>query len=210
MYGVPGSVPYLDPGEIRPRRRWYVIAALVAVVSAVVGGTVLVTGFWKAFPEVKAQSLDGSRAVAPLTADRTWGLWIATNRPVPVEVGCTVTDAGGAPVAIHRPSGETTFSRDGDEWAALYVFDVPRDGTYEFVCDDRDASTRYMYAVARYLDLDSVSGPVTVFALLLLGGFAAGGGMAIAVTVRRGRHRRSLLAWRAQTQPPYPPFPSAD
>lgn len=203
MYGVPGSAPYVDSRELRPRRIWYLIAGLISLVGVISGLVVFLVILQGTIPEVKARFTDGEPADVVLSGGETWAIYMDTANP-DFAANCVVLDSAGSPIATSRPSASKTFSRGPEEWVAIYTFAVPRSGTYRFNCSHGAAKT-HTYAVAKDLDVSAMVKSLAAFFLLPFAGLVAGAVIATVVGSRRSKHRKTLLAWRAQPPPPYYP-----
>ena len=178
--------PLVDPRQLRPRRAWYAVAGVIALVGVLAGVALLVLavqGFRSlssAFPEPIAEFGGTEAATVQLTAAKHWAVFMAGPSVPPVSrtpstptasaptvsARCTGRGIDGGTVDLTKPSYRYTSSAaDGGTWYLVYEVKVSQDGRYEFSCtpDDSQAGSD-RYAVGESPDVEG-------FVATMLGGF---------------------------------------
>ena len=213
-------MPSIDPSELRPARRWYWIAGIIAaagIVIGVAGGVVLfVYGTTSMIPD-RLTGLSGTGTASGnvrLTAGQDWAVFATSDASW--EVTCTVQGSSGNGT-VTDPDETANFTSDGGTWWEVARIRVTADGTYRVGCAPKQDGTSMEAQSARYMVGEAPS--LGAFFGGLFGGFAVLFGVPfIAVViaavicmvtgVRRGGHRKRLLAERyGPPRPPYPMYP---
>jgi serine/threonine protein kinase len=178
----------VDAADLRPRRLWFVVAALIlaagiatcVVLLANLGGTGEPTRTFAA----------NETATVRLTRDSRPGFY-ATAIGSPAG-RCFARDATGRQIWAKPNSGTESVTIDDTQWYVLSHLDLPADGTYQVGCTGANADARYGVGT-----LPEAVTLITTFSIAILVPLAAGAAaiaITIAVAVRRGSHRRRLLA----------------
>lgn len=212
--------PAIDPAELRPRKRGYWIAGIIAAVGILIG----VAGGAGLFVFAASSATPGTRiplggtgtatGSARLTSDRQWAVYSTSDASW--DVRCTAT-SGTAKATVTDPSDDTDFSYHGRTWYKVAQVSIPADGTYAFTCTpSRYATAAEGLATAQYFVGDAAS--ARTFITGIFGGFAVLFGVpfiailvaviiAVVTAVRRGNHKKRLIAERYG--PPYGQTPYA-
>jgi ABC-type antimicrobial peptide transport system permease subunit len=215
----------VDPSELRPRRKWFWIAGIVAGVGILVGlgGGIglFVYGATSVMPDTRT-TLQGTGTAAGgvrLTAGRDWAVFSTTDSSW--EVKCAATGPGGRAASVTDPNETMNFTHDGATWHEVARVKAPVDGTYQMRCAPTGFQPTADMASARYMVGEAPS--LGAFFGGLFGGFAVLFGVpfvavlaaviiSVVTGVRRGNHRKRLLAERSggygPPGPPPPPYPA--
>lgn len=203
--------PRIDPSELRPKRRWYVVAVVIGavVVLAGVGGFVygVVTaatagGIGERFPVGETATV----RLAPQPQPAIYVSELDDGHAPSTE--CTVTSTTGDEVRVTRPSFAFTYTRGGTTWHLRYLVHAPAPGEYRVSCRPTSGNVSTEHAMGQAPRTEQFFGGLfgglaSLFVLPAIG-LAVGGTLAIVVGTRRSNHRRRLQAARAQSGP-YPP-----
>ncbi|MGW5738761.1 MULTISPECIES: hypothetical protein [Streptomyces] len=193
-YGPPpGPPPRIDAGQLRPRRRWFVLAGVIAAVCVGIGvasflltltSTVDSVDDDKAFPSGRSVTL----RIGP---DDDAAIYVRS--PFVARAHCEVVSApAGSEPRVTVPGSTFTVTKGSSEWQRAFVLKTDTDADYRVRCDDpRGVLT---FAPGDDADLASFVGGIVVTVVVPVLGLLAGSGIAIIVGVRRGRHRRWLEA----------------
>ncbi|MEV8317373.1 hypothetical protein AB0Q95_24705 [Streptomyces sp. NPDC059900] len=193
-YGPPpGPPPRIDAGELRPRRRWFVVAGLIAAVCVGIGIASFVMTLTSTVDSVDDTEAFASGRSVTLRIGPEDDAAIYVRSPFLASAHCEVVSgpAGSVP-RVTTPDSTFTVTKGSVEWQRVFVLEADTTGDYGVRCDDpRGALT---FAPGDDADLASFVGGIVVTVVVPLLGLLAGAGIAIIVGVRRGRHRRWLEA----------------
>jgi hypothetical protein len=195
--------PPVDPSVLRPRRRWYAIAAIIGVVLAGLGTAGLVIGILTAVRAIDtgAAFASGSSATVTYSAGDNGGIYESTPGGSAQDFSCQVGGPSGA-VPLAQPGGTFSTTQNGRTWVEIAVWSVPQAGAYRVHCtsDIPHEFSAGRAASARALLSGILGGMISFFAL-------GGGGITVAlvivivVAVRRRRHRERLQEYRRPGMP---------
>jgi hypothetical protein len=178
---------------LRPRRRWYAVAAAIAVAGVLVGVLVLVARVrvWiDEFPDLGEHHRSGQPIPVELRAGEPVVLY--TSPTDPVVLSCT-GEVGGAGVTVTEVSYTFTFFSGQRSWAAHSEITSDRAGTGSVTCTGSAAVT---LAVGEVPDngrlLRILGGGIALGAVPAVLGVAGGAVLAVRVARRRRAHRRAL------------------
>lgn len=193
--------PLIDPSELRPRRRWFVVAGAVAATGVVAGVLVFALGIValvKGIPDLGQRFGNGEPVTVRMSAGETRTIYGTGNT---FDVECFSSRASEGRVTVSRGAYAFSFSSGGPTWHALYEVSVIRPGSYTLVCNGNDS----MFAIGDPPNIGRFFGAIfgSILALVGLPGMGVLGGaiIAIVVGVRRNGHRKRLLAERTAWQP---------
>lgn len=194
--GAMAAAPMIvDPGQIRPRRRWYwlVLVPLLAIFAWVAVVLLLVDGVVNSFQRVPAQgtgevSLRSGQYLIYYEAPP--GRFIGPASAGHVDM--RPLSASGAVGSITGYSSSLTYSLGSHHGVAVLVVQIARPGRFLV----RATSSPAVHG-ARLAIGPSINGWILVGVLPALGLMLAGVAIVIVIAVRRRNHRRAILA-----QPP--------
>lgn len=204
----------VDPAEVRPRRKWFWIAGIIAGVGIIVGvgGGVglFVFGATSMTPDTRT-TLSGSGTATGsvrLTADAEWAIFSTTDASWDVQCAAS---AGGDQATVTAPDETVTFTTGGSTWHEVARVKAPSDGAYAFTCRPVSGDPGSDASGARYLVGEAPE--LGAFFGGLFGGFALLFGVpfvavlaaviiSVVTGVRRSDHRRRLIMERGGYRPP--------
>lgn len=171
----------VPPSDLRPRRRWYAIAAILPLLGLAGFVLALVLAVRGATDDV--EPLPDGRGAVVLEAGEERGLYAGGGRPTPTS--CLVLGPGESRTQV-LGLGSASFSVDGRD--ALGRFSAGPAGTYRITCDTDDGLD---YAVGPEPDAWALLGSVGLaFALAGLGLVAGLGALLTVFFMRRADRRR--------------------
>ncbi|MFG2501518.1 hypothetical protein ACGFSB_25320 [Streptomyces sp. NPDC048441] len=193
-YGPPpGPPPRIDTRQLRPRRRWFVVAGVIAAVCVGIGIASFVLTLTSAVDSVDDGKAFTSGQSVTLRIGPDDDAAIYVHGPFVTRAHCEI--ASGPPDSAPRvttPDSSFTVTRGSVEWERVFVIKTDTAADYRVLCDDpRGALT---FAPGDDADFASFVGGILVTVVVPLVGLLAATGVAIIVGVRRGRHRRWLEA----------------
>jgi hypothetical protein len=207
------SPPQIDPRDLRPGRGWFVAAGVIALVFILIGAGGFAWGLVTAMGEVKmGQRFDAGETVTVrmLPDPKTAVFARAGASGLRPDAECTVTSAGGQTVPVTAPSGTFTSTINGVTWHEIYVVEVTDPGDYRVTCESTQTSG---FATGKAPELGKfvggIAGGIAALFVLSFVGMAIGAIIAIVTGVKRGNHRKRLLAERygRPQQPGWPQQP---
>lgn len=209
-YGPPpGPPPPIDAGQLRPRRRWFVVAGVIAAICVGIGIASFVLTLTSAVDSVDDGRAFESGQSVTLRIGPDDDAAIYVRSPFVARAHCKVVSgpSGSAP-RVTTPDGTFTVSKGSAEWERVFVLKTDTDADYRVTCDDpRGVLT---FAPGDDADFASFVGGIVVTVVVPALGLLAASGIAIIVGVRRGRHRRWLeaQAYYGYRGPPHPGGPA--
>jgi hypothetical protein len=131
----------VDPGQVRPRRIWYAVAAVFAgvgiaggVVFAVLAGAGL-NAVAKGLPAITDTFDSSTPKTVELTADKHWAVYVVgspdTDRPA---VTCSGKAVELGSIDLSPVSYTFRMTESGDTWYQEYEVTVTQDGSYQLTC----------------------------------------------------------------------------
>ncbi|MQA85954.1 MAG: hypothetical protein GEV03_15335 [Streptosporangiales bacterium] len=206
----------VDPAELRPRRRWYVVAGAIAGVLVLAGVGGFAYGLATAVTEgdLGKRFRAGETVTVRLAPEPQPAIYVAESEGPAPDAECAVTSTSGGNARVSRPDYAFEVTRDGVSWDLRYVIDVTAAGNYQVVCRPSAGDVAATYRIgeaprmARFFG-GLFGGLASLFVLPAIG-VLAGGVMVAVVAIRRNDHRRRLQADRSGgPSPGYPPQPPA-
>ncbi|MEV0398459.1 hypothetical protein [Actinoallomurus sp. NPDC050550] len=177
----PGTPNVIDPAEVRPRRVWFVVAALCIVLGVALGAVMLVFGITTGAGSRDKRFGAGETVTVSLKPDAA----IYVPEESYSGVNCRVASASGQTVSVTSPGYRFTTSSNGESWRVVRLVHVPAAGEYRVTCDGVGG----LYAVGQAPRPSRfVIGILSAIGFFMVGIF---GGVAtiIVVAVRRNRYR---------------------
>ncbi|MFI5959828.1 hypothetical protein [Cryptosporangium sp. NPDC051539] len=175
----------VDTRRLRPRRSWYAVAVLIAVLFTAAGIGAFVFGIvsaTKSIPDFTRTVQSGQVDLQP----GVYGIFV----PEGSSTACTYDEG----VTATTPGGQITFSRNGGSWTWVSTITVDTAGNYAINCDAGQ------YALGGKPELGTFAGGIAGGVAALAGlpclGITIGGIIALVVGLRRSSHKRRL-----QTRP---------
>jgi hypothetical protein len=196
---------------LRPRRIWYLVAALLGLVLAGVG-----TGFVVVTVKNTLDSVDTARSFSSGEA-RTFGFVQGKTKAIYVSqsgegrVDCRIP--GMQSGAITQPDSTFRITRGSRTWERVFEVKPGSSGDYTLTCtSERPAE----FALGDEPKVGATIGGIAAGVGCFLAAFAATVTIVVVTAVRRSRHRRRLTAawapppqWGARPPPsgpaPWPP-----
>jgi hypothetical protein len=208
----------VDPGRVRPGRKWYWIGALVGLLIIVAGPAIFYLTTLSAIPALVAELESGTPTTVTLSTGKKWAVYV--DNPAP-ETGsipgqCEGKGVNGGNVTFDSFAfGTFTLTKDGHTWQRQLLFQVDKDGPYSITCTASDNQPR-RYAIGEDPEVGNFlaktfGGLAAVLGLACVGLTFAGVFIAVVAT-RRSRHRKQLQAQAAgaygvHPTPPYQGYP---
>ncbi|QKW28943.1 serine/arginine repetitive matrix protein 2 [Streptomyces seoulensis] len=219
-YGAPPPPPPGIPAkDLRPRRLWYVVAALLGVVLAGVGGVLLVTAAKDAIDSVDAAHsfAGGESATYRFVQGETKAVYVSQTGRGHVECRIPGMRSG----AMTRPDSTFRITAGGRTWERVFEVNPGGTGDYALTCT---AQRPAEFALGDTPEVGATIGGIAAGVGCFVAALAATVTIVVVTAVRRGRHRRRLAAapagppqwggpppWGGQPQrggpPPYNPAP---
>ncbi len=215
MTAAPSSFVIDEP--LRPRWWWYLVAAIVAIggiVFAIYDGVQgfqgishkVSTGFARvAAPGEGTVHIDhaGSQSVFYEYKSTLDGEHF--DAPKGVHFRLRVTDPDGNDVHLDNPTGEMTYTFNGNAGSRVFKFDAPEAGDYKVqsVLEPGESpDTRFVLAFG-YLDVSRLVGTILSVVLPLIGGFVLALVIFLVTLIRRGRAESARSFTPPGVQPPF-------
>jgi len=210
--------PAIDPSELRPGKRGYWIAGIIAglgILIGVAGGFGLIAyGASMAEPDTKIMLSGTGSATGSvrLTADQKWAVFSTTDSSWDIQ--CTAR-SGSTAASVTDPDSEANFTSGGTTWYQVAQVTAPADGTYAFTCGPAPDAIGNDAGSARYFvgeasTLGQLFGTLFAAFGVLFGvpfiAIVAAVIIGVVTGVKRGNHRKRLMAER-YGPPPGPPGP---
>jgi hypothetical protein len=193
---TPSHTATIDRAQLRPRRWWYMVAGLIAVLGTLVGAGGFALGLFTAVGEGHlGRTFGAGQPVSVrLQTDPLPAIFVREARNLSTfSTRCAVRTDAGRRVPIHEPSYSFTIDRYGAEWRLIYVVNPRQSGGYTITCGG-DGSERF--AVGSNPDMRRFFGGLfgALFAVFIIPsiGIFIGVIIAIVVAVRRADARRRL------------------
>lgn len=179
----------VSAAELRPRRRWYVVALAVFLVCTIAGVAGCVVLFSRVAQGVNLQELRGGSTEITLRADTEKGIY-ATG-PVSSVAAPNCRYHGPGRLHVARANTSETYTSHGTRWVLVGTIRATKSGTYTGTCQQAGATR---IGVGKRLGGVFLTGAGAIGVLVagFFVGLLAGGVIALVVLVRRFGHRRQL------------------
>ncbi|MFG1927645.1 hypothetical protein [Cryptosporangium sp. NPDC048952] len=182
----------VDSRQLRPRRRWYVVAVVIAVLFTAIGiggFAIGVVTAAKSVPDFDGTYTGNQQSSVQLATGRTYALYV----PVDSSQSCVVDDE----VRTVNPPTTFSFTRGGREWVHLKNLTVVTTGSYDVNCSVPT------YAIGPEPELGKLAGGIGGGIAALIGlpciGITIGGIIALVTGLRRSSHKKRLNSLSAPT-----------
>ncbi|MDT0327121.1 hypothetical protein [Nocardiopsis lambiniae] len=189
--------PRVSPSELRPGRFGYWAGGVVMVLGGVAGVVAFVVFLLQAvtLPDFAAQLPgDGEVVFSHTPGEEAADIALYSTSPANGPYECELFTPGGEPTAFTDPE----FHQEDSEWTLVGVASPQEAGEYTLVCEDHPD---HAYAVAPVPEdfgvIEDVVGALASLFLLPLAGLVVGLVLIVSTAVRRGLHKKRLLAERA-------------
>jgi hypothetical protein len=177
----------IDPRQLRPRRRWYGIAVLVAVLFTAGGVGAFTLGLVSAVKSIPqfTYALQGAASDATVELNAgTYGVYVPEAAPTT----CTYGDG----VRSSEPSATLTFTRNGQSWVWVSNITVDARAKYQVSCDSGTFAIGEKPEVGQFAG--GLAGGILALAGLPCIGITIGGIIALVTGLRRSSHKKRLLS----------------
>ncbi|MFE0383238.1 serine/arginine repetitive matrix protein 2 [Streptomyces bungoensis] len=196
-WGTPYGGPPLPPvpaKDLRPRRVWYLVAALVALVLVGAGVVLIVVTVKDTVDAVDAARTfpAGDSRTFHLVQGETKAIYVSPSAAADGVVDCRVPGLGSGSLA--RPSGTFHITVGSRTWDRVFEVRAARSGDYTLTCT---AQRPAEFALGDRPHVATMVGGILTAIGCFLAAFAGGTAITVVTAVRRGRHRRRLTAARA-------------
>lgn len=200
QYGGGPVHPSQIPAEqVRPRRVWYVVAAVVALVLAGAGVVTIVTTVKGAADSVSLDRFpSGSSHTVGLTGGETKAIYV--SQAARGQVNCRSPQM--SPGALTQPDSTFRFTVNSRSWERVFEVKPDRTGEYTLICTSAQQAE---FAVGDKPEVGSFVGRVFATIALFFAAVGAAAAISIVTAVRRSRHRRRLAAAAAPAWGSPPP-----
>ncbi|WP_306367243.1 hypothetical protein [Nocardiopsis sp. CC223A] len=192
----PPTPPRVDPAELRPGRAGYWAGGLAIVLGGIAGIVLFVFFIARAvaLPDLAVEvpgSGEGAFSHTPGTETAIVALYSTSALGSPDD--CGLVAPAGEPVGFSDPG----FTHETAEWTLVGAASPQESGEYTLVCEGaRDASYAVAAVPADFGMAGDIAGALAAFFLIPLAGLALGLILIITTAVRRGKHRKRLIAER--------------
>ncbi|WP_329255967.1 hypothetical protein OG417_15470 [Actinoallomurus sp. NBC_01490] len=186
--------PYPSAAEIRPRRLWFLIAALIVVAGLATAAVIFVRLIVGAGPTRTFGP--GETVTLHLGKDPRPGFYV-TDAGSPDD-RCYTRDSTGRQFTAEPISGTATITENGTRWHVLSHLRLPAGGTYQVTCPRTATNSDARYGIGTPPGAGQMVGSIFAVILIPLATLAIAAVIIIVVAVRRSSNRRRL------TSPPMP------
>ncbi|MEV7156233.1 serine/arginine repetitive matrix protein 2 [Streptomyces misionensis] len=200
--GPPPAPPVIPAKDLRPRRLWYVVAALLGAVLVGTGGTLVVLAIKDTVNSVDTAHTfaGGEPRTFGFTRGKTRAIYVSQSRwghvdcRIPRELADSLT----------KPAGTFRVTHGVRSWDRVLEFTPRTSGDYPVICTSEVPGA--VFALGDKPEVGGMVGGILAAVGCFLTAAVAVPAICIVTAVRRGRHRRRLLA--AATPPMWGPPPS--
>ncbi|NGO69711.1 serine/arginine repetitive matrix protein 2, partial [Streptomyces boncukensis] len=189
--GPPPPPPRIPAKDLRPRRVWYVVAAVLALVLAGAGATVLGLTMKKSVDAIDTDRSfpgGGSRTVS-LTSGETKAIYVSQSGKGRVDCRIPGLPSG----SMTHPDSDFVVSSGSRTWERVFEVKPGSSGEYTLSCTSERKAT---FALGDKPEVGATVAGVVAGIGLLLAALAAVVTISIVTAVRRGRDRtRRTAVW---------------
>lgn len=197
--GAPPAPPVIPAKDLRPRRFWYVVAALLGVVLVGAGVTFIVLTVGNTMRSVDAAHsfAGGDQRTFSFTRGRTRAIYVSPYGRGHVD--CRVPTALAD--SMTQPAGTFRVTRGARSWDRVFEFTPKTTGDYPVSCTSELPAE---FALGDKPEVGDMVGGIFAAIGCFLTAAVAVPVICVVTAVRRGRCRRRLIA--AAPAPPMPPM----
>ena len=192
-YGGPSSPPpSVHAKDLRPRRVWYLVAALSGLVLAAAGAVLIVVTVRDAVDSIDTTRSfsSGESRTLHLTQGKTVVIYM--SQPGHGQVDCRIP--GLAPGSMTEPGGSVRITLGSRTWERVFEVTPDAGGAYTLTCtSERPAE----FAVGDKPHVGAMVGGIVAAIGCFLAAFLVSAAIVVVTAVRRSRHRRRLAAMGA-------------
>ncbi|WP_326808934.1 MULTISPECIES: serine/arginine repetitive matrix protein 2 [unclassified Streptomyces] len=193
--GTPyGGGPPLNPsqvpaGDVRPRRVWYVVAGVLALVLAGAGAAVIVVTVKDTVDSVDTgrSFSGGSSETFSFTEGETKAIYVSQPRKGRVDCRIPKMESG----SMTQPDSTIRITVGSRTWDRVFEVKPADSGDYTLTCISEQQAE---FALGDKPQVGATVGGIFAAIGLFFAATAAAVGISVITAVRRGRHRRRLAA----------------
>ncbi|WP_239502243.1 serine/arginine repetitive matrix protein 2 [Streptomyces qinglanensis] len=204
--GNPGGAAYGGPPprnvpakELRPRRLWYVVAAVLALVLAGSGTAVIVSAVRDTVDSIDTDHTfpSGGSRTFRFTAGETKAIYASVSGRG--RVNCRIPQMQSG--SMKQPDSTFRITSGSRTWERVFEVKPGSSGDYTLTCTS-DRQTEF--ALGDEPRVGTAVGSVLAAIALFLAAVASAVTISVVTAVRRGRHRRRLTMPGPQPYPGHP------
>lgn len=214
----PSSFPPSDASggssKVTPSGLWYVLAGVLAGGAIVACIGLIVASVSQYSDEVDSMDridVPGEAALELEAGEYT--VYYETDNGIYLDpdIDVDITGPDGADVPVTRKADTDAYVTGRHEGEAIYTFDAPEPGTYQFVVGEEEGVTRDRdgnIAVGEGPGILNMVGRIVLGVAIAFVGMVAGIVIVIVVGIKRGKNKRRLNPYTPPPPPPgwgYPP-----
>lgn len=207
----PQQPPRIDPKEIRPGRIGFVVGALILIVGLIGGivGFIISLVSAVSLPELQHRVQESQSVTFELAGAEAVNLGLYSNgNALPND--CVLIDGDGRETGFDSPGYSHNGTLNGESWRLVALQNDMVPGEYTLDCRETGMGTTYALGDIGDGEEGFVRGTLTALAFMIglpVLGLIVGVTIMVVTGVRRGRHRRQLIAERTQGHPGQPGYP---
>ncbi|MFI2204112.1 serine/arginine repetitive matrix protein 2 [Streptomyces sp. NPDC020192] len=204
--GPPPPLPAIPARDLRPRRIWYLVAALLGLVLAGAGIAVIVVTVKNTLDSIDtARSFSsGDSRTFGFVQGKTKAIYVSQSGKGRVE--CRIPELGSG--SMTRPDSTFRITLGSRTWERVFEVKPGSSGAYTLTCTSELPAE---FALGDTPRVGAMAGNIVAGVGCFLAAFAVAVAIIVVTAVRRSRHRRRLVAmWAPPPQwspPPYGPTP---
>jgi hypothetical protein len=188
----------ISSAELRPRRRWLLVAAAILVAGIIATILIVVDLFTGTAP--KRTFAAGETVTINLTRSPRPGFYVSGEQAL-IDQCYARQPVSGQRYPAKPITGTMSITVNGEKWNVLSRLDLPMDDTYQVTCDANDANAGARYGIGYPPEAVRFVGGILATVLIPLISISAALVITLVVILRRNSHRRRLRA-----TPPPPPY----
>ncbi|MGW2705553.1 serine/arginine repetitive matrix protein 2 [Streptomyces sp. NPDC001340] len=205
-YGSPQPPPNIPAKDLRPRRIWYLVAALLGLVLAGVGAAFIVVTVMNTVDSVNtARSFSsGDSRTFDFVQGKTEAIYVSQSGKGQVDCRIPGMESG----SMTQPDSTFHITIGSRTWERVFEVNPASSGKYTVTCTSELPAE---FALGDKPRVGATIGGIAAGVVCFLAAFATSVTIVVVTAVRRSRHRRRLTTtWAPPPQwgaPPYGPNP---